>query len=68
MQSELEAAKQAAALEKAQDKDLPQRLASLNSALEEANAQRKELQTKFDQAQSQLKDKQSQLEGSAERP
>ena len=61
MQSELEAAKQAAALKKAQD--LPQRLAGLNSALEDANAQRNELQTKFDQAQSELKDKQSQLEG-----
>jgi len=39
MQSESDSAKQAAAREKTQDNDLGQRLASLNSALEDANAQ-----------------------------
>jgi hypothetical protein len=62
MQSESDSAKQAAAREKTQDNDLGQRLASLNSALEDANAQRMRLQAKLDQAQSELKDKQSDLE------
>ena len=63
MQSELEAAKQAAGQAKAQAAEIEKIFASLNSELEEANAQRSELQTKLDQAQAQLKDKQSQLEG-----
>ena len=50
MQSELETAKQAAALMKAQATELAKRIAGLNSELEEANAQRDELQTKLDQA------------------
>ena len=61
LQSELEAAKQAAALN-TQAAEFPKKIASLTSALEDANAQRKGLQIKFDQAQSELKDKQSQLE------
>ena len=62
LQSELEAAKQAAALMNTQAAEFPKKIASLTSALEDANAQRKGLQIKFDQAQSELKDKQSQLE------
>jgi chromosome segregation ATPase len=62
MPSEPDAAKQSTAPEKVQDKNLPQRLVSLNAALEEANAERKGLQVKLDQAQSQLRDKQSELE------
>ncbi|HMK41262.1 MAG TPA: hypothetical protein VK451_06845 [Methyloceanibacter sp.] len=62
VQSPRDGAEQAAALKKAQDKGLPQRLSSLTSALDESNAQRQGLQAKFDQAQSELKDKQSELE------
>ena len=70
MQSELETAKQATALMKAQAMELAKRFAGLSSEFDEANAQRNELQIKLDQAtseaksaQSQLKAKQSQLEG-----
>ena len=69
-QSELETARQAADLMKAQASELAKRVARQNSQLEEANAQPHELQAKLDQAmsevesaQSQLKDKQSHLEG-----
>ena len=70
MQSELEAAKQAADQAKAQATEVEKRFTNLNSELEEANDQRKELQSKLDQAtseseaaNSQTKEKQSELEG-----
>ena len=53
-QSELENAKQAADQAKAQATELAKRAVSLNSALEKANAQRNELQTKLDQATSEI--------------
>jgi peptidoglycan hydrolase-like protein with peptidoglycan-binding domain len=67
---ELEIAKQAAEEPKAQAMELAKQVASLNSELGTANAQRNELQIKLDlatseaeSAQSQLKDKQTYLEG-----
>ena len=70
MQSELETAERATDQAKAQVTEFAKRLASLNTELEAVNAERNELQTKFDQAtlgsnsaNSQLKEKQSQLEG-----
>jgi len=67
---ELETARQAADQAKAQAEELAKQVASLNSDLWTANAQRNELQIKLDlatseaqSAQSQLKDKQSYLEG-----
>ena len=53
-QSELENVKQAADQAKAQAMELAKRAASLNSELEKANAQRNELQTKLDQATSEI--------------
>ena len=50
MQSELESAKQATDQAKVQATEFAKRFASLNSELEKVNAQRNELQTKFDQA------------------
>ena len=61
-QSELENAKQEADQAKAQATELAKRGASLNSELEKSNAQRNELQTKFDRATSTIKSAQSQLE------
>ena len=54
-QNELENAKQAADQAKSQATEFAKRAASLNSQLEKANAQRNELQTKFDQATSETK-------------
>jgi tetratricopeptide (TPR) repeat protein len=62
MQSELETAKQAADRAKAQATELAKRVASLNSELEEANAQRNELQAKLDQANLEIKSAQAPLE------
>ena len=61
MQSELENAKQAADQAKAQATELAKRAASLNSELEKTNAQRNELQTKLDQATSEIESAQSHL-------
>jgi hypothetical protein len=54
MQSELANAKLAADQSNAQATELARRAVSLNCALEKANAQRNELQTKLDQATSDL--------------
>ena len=61
-QSELANVKQTADQAKAQARELARRAVSLNSALEKANAQRNELQTKLDQATSEIESVQSQLE------
>ena len=61
-QGELETAKQAADKARAQAAELAKRAVSLNSALEKATAQRNELQTKLDQATSEMKSTLSQLE------
>ena len=61
-QSELANVKQAADQAKAQATELARRAVSLNSTLEKADAQRNELQTKLDQATSEIESVQSQLE------
>ena len=62
MQSELENAKQAADQAKARATELAKRAASFNSELEKANAQGNELRTKLDQATTEIKSAQYQLE------